>query len=116
MPEATENFPPLEEIIHGEFIPALTGHPAPDQTTRTLLALPCRLGGMGLINPCDLASQFDDSRTITQPLVERIIVQNTDLGDVHHTMKAEKAKVRRIHSVREKETLVAVEVSIASDL
>ena len=71
---------------------------------------------MGLINLCDLASQFDDSRTITQPLVERIITQNTDLGDVHHTMKAEKAKVRRIHSVREKETLVAVEVSIASDL
>ena len=116
MPEETENFQPLEEIIHGEFIPALTGHPTPDQTTRTLLALPCRLGGMGLINPCDLASQVDDSRTITQPLVERIIVQNTNLGDVHHTMKAEKAKVRRIHSVREKETLVAVEESIASDL
>ena len=43
-------------------------------------------------------------------------MQNTDLGDVHHTMKAEKAKVRRIHSVREKETLVAVEESITSDL
>ena len=41
----------LEKIIQPHFIPALTGQSPPGESTLKLLALPARLGGLGLINP-----------------------------------------------------------------
>ena len=48
---------PLEDAIRQCFIPALTNRPAPGDLERELLALPTRLGGLGLVNP---AAQSDD--------------------------------------------------------
>ena len=39
---------PLEDIIRTKFIPALCGGPAPNDTLRELLSLPCRLGDWAL--------------------------------------------------------------------
>ena len=39
-----------------KFIPILCGRPAPSDLERDLLALPSRLGGMGLINPTSVAT------------------------------------------------------------
>ena len=45
---------PLENAVSHNLIPALTGQPAPNEKIRALLALPIRLGGMGLVNPTRL--------------------------------------------------------------
>ena len=50
---------------------------------RDLLALPVRLGGMGLVNPVsDSAYAFEGSKHITAPLVVLIISQ-----DPHQTVQ-----------------------------
>ena len=45
---------PLEEANPHTLLLALTGQPAPSSNLQDLLALPVRLGGMGLINPLHL--------------------------------------------------------------
>jgi len=65
---------PLEDIIRTKFIPALTGKPAPNDDLRALLALPCRLGGLGLVNPTRTADQeYSASREVTSPIVNSIL-------------------------------------------
>jgi hypothetical protein len=51
IPDIGHLFQPLEDAIHQKFIPSLTGRPPCSKLTRSLLALPVRLGGLGLINP-----------------------------------------------------------------
>ena len=65
----------LEKIIQSRFIPALTGQSPPGESTRKLLELPARLGGLGLINPaasakepsCFAIDQCPNSRPNHQP-------------------------------------------------
>ena len=72
---------PLEDIIRTKFIPALTGRPAPNDDLRALLALPCRLGGLGLVNPTSTADQeYSASRKVTSPVVNAILTH-----DDHYT-------------------------------
>ena len=59
---------------------------APPPILRDLLALPCRLGEMGIANPIDIAdSQFDASVKVTAPLKELIMDQSLTASppDVH---------------------------------
>ena len=42
---------PLEDRIYHRLIPALTGRPPLNDSERELLALPVRLGGLGIVNP-----------------------------------------------------------------
>ncbi len=51
VPNIKDLLQPLENAIHQVFIPTLTGHPPNSQQVRDLLALPARLGGLGLANP-----------------------------------------------------------------
>lgn len=70
-------FQPLEDMIRSRFIPALTGRSAPSDQERDLLALPCRLGGIGLTNPTTLSSsEFPASRKVSSPLYKLILEQN----------------------------------------
>ena len=64
----------LENIIRSDFIPALTGNPAPDDLNREIFALPAREGGLGLITMCD--PEYISSRAISEPLVEAILQQS----------------------------------------
>ena len=65
---------PLEDVIRSKFIPALSGMPAPSEEVRDLLALPCRLGGLGILNPTRTAShEFQASMEITTPIVSSIL-------------------------------------------
>ena len=48
---------PLETAIQSHFIPALTGQTPPGTSVREMLALPARLGGLGLINPVAIAQE-----------------------------------------------------------
>ena len=74
---ATGQLQPLENAIRSLFIPTLTGHSAPSDLVRDLLALPANLGGIGLINPLDIsANQHSTSKKISAPLLERVIDQD----------------------------------------
>ena len=66
IPDIKDFLQPLEDVIHQSFIPALFGRPLCSPTERDLYALPVRLGGIGLINPCSAAhSCFCDSEWLT---------------------------------------------------
>ena len=61
---------PLKNTISSTLIPALTGQPPSGKLTRDLLALPCKHGGLGIINPVDVHSeQHQTSKAITAPLL-----------------------------------------------
>ena len=67
---------PLEVAIQQHFIPTLTGREACSVAERDLLALPVRLGGMGLVNPMsESILAFEASKCITAPLVALIVAQ-----------------------------------------
>ena len=64
---------PREDAICLRLILAFAGYVACSPILRDLVALPCRLGGMGITNPMDIAhSQFDASVRVTAPLKELI--------------------------------------------
>ena len=82
---------PLEEAIRTKLIPTLTGQSPPNDNVRRLLALPARLGGMGIIDPSDVVeSQQSVSTTCCKPLVDLILQQQGDIGTA--TQKQNKAK------------------------
>ena len=68
---------PLEHTIRTKFLPALCGIPAPNDELRNLLALPCRLGGIGIVNPISTADQeYSASKEVTSPIVNSILSQD----------------------------------------
>ena len=67
---------PLEVVISSKFIPTLTGRLVSD-VERALLALPIRLGGVGIIDPQTVSdSEFGVSEEVASPLVELILQQD----------------------------------------
>ena len=67
---------PLEDCIRSRLIPALTGRAPPSDTVRELLALPVRLGGLGIVNPTTLSSsEHLASINISAPLRNLILKQ-----------------------------------------
>ena len=72
----TEHLQPLEGSIRDDLIPSLFKRKISD-SIRDLVALPARLGGMGIINPTKVADyEYSNSRKLTQPLTEMIMEQN----------------------------------------
>ena len=60
-----------------QLFPSISGHPGCSADERDLLSLPCRFGGLGLINPTKVSdSQFDASLLITASLKDLIIKQS----------------------------------------
>ena len=59
---------PLEDAITQHLIPAITGRKSCSTVERELLALPVRLGGLGLTNPSTLSSpSLQASEMLTKP-------------------------------------------------
>ena len=71
---------PLEAVISSKFIPALTGRFVSNDE-RALLALPIRMGGLGIIDPQNVSdSEFAASEKVTFPLVGHILQQELSFG------------------------------------
>ena len=85
---------PLEHAISGRLIPAITGQAPPGTTVRSLLSLPCWLGGLGMADPCSVAEQYTSSRRITASLVSRLLEQESSFGDSLTQLRTVKATVR----------------------
>ena len=84
---------PLEAVISSKFIPALTGRFISDDE-RALLALPIRLGGLGIVDSQTVSdSEFAASEKVTSPLVSLILQQDMSFGchvvDAQHLAKSE---------------------------
>ena len=76
----TDLLQPLEDAVQRVLLPALTGQPAFGNCTRELLALPARLGGLGVINATTLpAAQHPASLKVCAPLVKLILDQGGDI-------------------------------------
>ena len=83
IPYISECLQPLEETIQNDLIPSLFKRNVSD-SLRELLALPARLGGMGIINPTKVSDdEYRNSRKLTQPLTNLIIKQNV-LDEIDH--------------------------------
>ena len=73
LPDINELLEPLERSINEVHIPLLFKHNC-SELERDILALPVRLGGLGMGNPTNEASHdYTSSVKVTAPLVERIV-------------------------------------------
>ena len=93
MPNAATALAPVEKIIADKFIHAITGRLV-NAEDRALLALPCRHGGLGVVNPTELSSQYELSCRITESLQHNIKQQVVELGDALHDVYAAKKQVQ----------------------
>ena len=86
IPNVSELFGPLEEAIRENFIPALIGRKISD-LERRILALPVRLGGIGIPNPTITAdTEYNISASICQNLADAIILQMKDFENFDHNV------------------------------
>ena len=83
-------------MIRSHFIPSLTGRSPPDDTERGLLALPPRLGGLGLVNPvCLGSSEHPASLKVSHPLSAGILNQHPQsMEQITNARLEAKPKVR----------------------
>jgi len=54
IPGISSFFQPLEDVIHLQLLPVLTGHTAGSSTERSLMSLPCCFGGLGIVKPTSI--------------------------------------------------------------
>ena len=86
---------PYERAISDVLIPSLIGRNC-SEAERDLVALPVRMGGLGLINPSDSAdAEYSASIRVSAPLVSKIEAQS------HET--PEEAEVQRLVYATRKE-------------
>ena len=85
---------PLEVKIRQSFIPIITGQSAPDDTMRTLLSLPVRLGGLSLTDPMTVAdTEYEASVRLTAPLADLIVLHEKTLGESCHQQRLIKKEI-----------------------
>ena len=107
----------LEKKIHSLFIPALTGQPPPGQHMRDILALPARIGGLGLTNPTTSAKeQRAASQQISAPLVERIVNQDHQLGSCHSFQQSIKRRIQHTKRRNQKEDANKLQNNLSAPL
>ena len=81
LPDNQDLLEPLESAISRVLIPVIADRQC-DQLDRDILALPVRLGGLGLANPSSDANlEYTSSVKVTAPLVEQIMSQVHQLPD-----------------------------------
>ena len=111
IPDTAELFKPLEDAIRLQFIPFLTGQSPISDAMRELMALPVRLGGLGIANPSQSSTtQYNTSKLITSPLTSLIIEQSPSYSP-ETKMKQRRAKANARSSRRQRDTRTATELS-----
>ena len=88
IPNITAYLEPIEEVLRNEFIPALTGGTLCSDEDREILALPVRLGGLGIeIVGVRCQRKYESSRKVTESLVESVISQQNDFTQTEETVR-----------------------------
>ena len=90
LPDLEDLLAPLERAVADVLIPSITGHYC-TQGERELLALPVRMGGMGLTNPSKEApSEYVASANISVPLAQQIksqVREPLDETEIHSAQR-----------------------------
>lgn len=96
-PEVSDLLRPLEDAIQVHLLPALTGRDAVGPLERELIALPARLGGLGIPNPALQApSAFQNSKEVSGPLTSLIIEQSSEISqDTAKRQSAAKSELKK---------------------
>ena len=97
VPSISSHLKVLDDILTTVFIPNLTGRPPPNEVDRRLLALPARLGGLGVSM---LSSTSDDnfvaSMSVTAPLRQLIHHQDNQYSyETSSDQMSAKADIQR---------------------
>ena len=101
---------PKEETIRKVFLPNLTGQNPFNDIERDLLALPARLGGLGIFDPCKKSVlQYSMCETILAPLVHQILDQSEtftlEVDEAQSRMRNNAQNFHRQHEARAAEDL-----------
>ena len=97
---------PLEDCIRSRLIPALTSKAPPNDTGCELLALPARLGGLGIVNPIKLSSsEHQASINISAPLRDLILEQNHEYP--FECLEAQSNAKRDVHKQNRDKTMAS---------
>ena len=103
---------PIEDVMRHQFIPSITGGKTINDNERELLALPPRLGGLGLRNVCLTAPiEHDNSKALTRSL------QNEILGMSEEDVEVAKspAMIKNERRQRSKDTLDEVRARMSDE-
>ena len=91
-PCSSELLSPIEDLIRNRFIPALTGRSMISDAERQLLALPPKLGGLGITNPTQTSTQhYEASQEFCTPVVNCIMNQERN---VDNNILAEQSRIK----------------------
>ena len=117
VPDIDDLLQPLENAIHQHLIPVLTGRPPCSSIARDLLALPVRLGGLGIRDPSTTSSEsFQSSKSITAPLVTLILSQDTNESIDPDTSSIIKKEVKKRNRQRQDEQAQVVYDQLTPEL
>ena len=98
IPNTGNMLQPVENAIRNMLIPALTEQHQISDSDRDLIALPVRLGGMGIPNPCrDAQHEFANSILLTKNLADAIKNQAGTASD----NTASRAQVSKANAIRQ---------------
>lgn len=90
---------PLEKFLQERFIPSITGRPACSDELRSVMSLPCRLGGLGICNPVRrAAAEHSLSQRVCRSVVDMIRAQRESSGA---TDNLEEALARQKNTIAE---------------
>ena len=79
IPDISEILRPVDEVINTKFIPAITERAAISERDRNLLALPVKLGGLGIpIFSESCIIEYKNSRGASENLTSKIVSQDED--------------------------------------
>ena len=111
IPDIEECLICLEQVICVHFLPAVMGRAPPNDTERNLLALPCRLGGLGIVNPAKMSNlEYTFSVKVTKPLCAAILEQSDsysfDTIEAQLIAKAETREAKRHYQSNEASQLI----------
>ena len=118
IPDVTALLKPLEECISTIFIPALIGRPPLNEDTRALLALPARLGGLGISNLThSCQAMYLNSSRISMPLTSLISMQQDDYSyDCIAAQLKAKAEVKSLHRQDVEDAAADLKAKLPADL
>ncbi len=102
IPDIKHELQEIDNIINTEFLPAITDGRQFSPDDRKLLALPARLGGLGIPILVDLWSiAYENSEHVCQDLTQRITGQKQEVSNSHHHPEPVHEIRRRITGQRE---------------
>ena len=116
IPDISPLFIPLENTIKDAFLPKLVKSVAISDNVRDLLALPPRLGGMGITSPVKRADEENaNSVNLTRSLTEKIIAQDAHGEIDQNLITEEKKKISRDRQQAQKITLDQLKTRLPDD-